>query len=128
MEICMALQCSLCQQDFDGRNAGQQFKEHLLRVEHIHPSLIEEGLQLAIDREALGLNIDNRKAYRRVMFQEALERLTGDRKHIEAGLRAMGHDTAACIQVEQALEWLIKQPITEAQYESNVTRRESSRA
>jgi hypothetical protein len=49
----VSLKCQLCDAEFDGRNVAARFRSHL--IEHgIHPSLIEEGLQLAIDREALG--------------------------------------------------------------------------
>jgi len=53
----MTLQCSLCDMEFDGRNATVHFRDHLECAHHVHPDLLDEGVQLAIDREALGMNV-----------------------------------------------------------------------
>lgn len=51
----------------------------------------------------------------KTLVEETLDRIAEDclRSKIEAGLRAMGHETQAVIRVEQALEWLLRQPTTE---------------
>ena len=63
------------------------------------------------EREARDGAFDRHSAadgYRRMLFRETLERLTMLRPHIEQGLMAMGHHGVACVQVEQALEWLLR--------------------
>lgn len=49
--------------------------------------------------------------WKRVLLGEALERITPERLRIEHALKALGHDPDACVKVEQAIEWWLRQPI-----------------